>query len=77
MAKLNEFKNPLASKQGSIFDLTNWIGGVMWVVMVGMIIALGVKALDKIDSFVPGNQVPNIAPYKSEPVAPGPQYTIL
>lgn len=76
MAKITDFKNPLASKEGSIFDLYTWIGGIMWVVMVGMIIALGVKALDKIDSYVPGNQTPNIAPYKSEPVNT-PQFTIL
>lgn len=76
MAKLTDFKNPLSTNSGSIFDLANWLGGILWVVMVGMIIAIGVKALDKIDKFVPGNQTPNIAPYKSEPVT-GPTYTVL
>lgn len=76
MAKLTTFKNPVTAKEGSVLDLSNWIGGVMWVVMVGMIIALGVKALDKLDSVVPGNQTPNIAPYKAETVAAGPQITV-
>lgn len=74
--KLTEFKNPITAKEGSIFDIYNWVGGILWVVMVGMVIALGVKTLDKVDSFVPGNQVPNVAPYKSEPVT-GTQYTVL
>lgn len=74
--KLTDFRNPLAAKEGSIFDLSVWLGGVLYVVMVGMVIALGVKALNKLDSFVPGNQTPNIAPYKAEPVT-GQQFTVL
>jgi len=76
MAKLSTFKNPVAAREGSVLDLSNWIGGVMWVVMVGMIIALGVKALEKLDKVIPGNQTPNIAPYKTETVAAGPQITV-
>jgi len=75
--KLTDFKNPLTAKEGSVFDLANWVGGILWVVMVGMVIALGVKTLEKIDSFVPGTQTPNVAPYKQEVAPSGPQYTIL
>jgi len=77
MAKLTEFKNPLTAREGSIFDLTNWIGGILWVAMTGVILALGVKALGKIDNYVPGNQTPNIAPYKTEPVQTGQQFVVL
>ncbi len=77
MAKLTTFKNPVTAKEGSVLDLSNWIGGIMWVVMVGMIIALGVKALDKLDSVVPGNQSPNMAPFKAEPVVAGPQIEVI
>ena len=75
--KLTDFRNPLTAKEGSVFDLGNWLGGILWVVMVGMVIALGVKTLEKIDSFVPGNQTPNVAPYKQEPVATGMQFNII
>lgn len=74
--KITDFKNPLAAREGSVFDIGNWIGGVLWVVMVGMVVAIGVKTLEKLDSFIPGNQTPNIAPYKAEPVAGNP-YTVL
>lgn len=65
MAKLTQFKNPLTKDSGSVFDYTNWIGGILWVVMVGMIISLGAKVLNKVDNVIPGNQTPNIKAYQS------------
>ena len=38
--KLTEFKNPLTNSGGSIFDLSLWLGGILWVVMFGMIFAI-------------------------------------
>ena len=74
--KITEFKNPLTASSGNVLDLGVWLGGVLWVMMVGMIVALGVKALNKVDAIVPGNNTPNVAPYKAEPVT-GTQYTVL
>ncbi len=74
--KLTDFKNPLTASSGNVLDFSMWLGGVLWVVMVGMILALGVKALNKVDSIVPGNNTPNVAPYKAEPVT-GTPYTVL
>ena len=63
MAKITEFKNPLQSKEGSIFDLSQWTGGILWVVMVGLVLAVGVTLVQKIDAVLPGSQTPNIKPY--------------
>lgn len=63
MAKLTDFKNPLTAKEGSIFSLSTWTGGILWVVMVGMILAIGVTLTNKLDAILPGNQSPNIKPY--------------
>lgn len=57
------FKNPLTSSSGSVFDLSNWVGGILWVIMFGMIMAMGTKALHVIDARVPGVQTPNMKPY--------------
>lgn len=65
MAKLTQFKNPLTNNSGSVTDYTQWIGGVLWVVMVGLIISIGAKALGKVDAFIPGNQTPNIKAYQN------------
>ena len=70
MAKLTDFKNPLTSTTGSVFSLSNWTGGILWVVMVGMILAVGVTLVQKIDAVLPGNTTPNIKPYqKAESVS--------
>lgn len=73
--KLSEFKNPLAEKSGSIFDVSVWLGGVLWVVMFGMIVAMGTKALNVIDNKLPGKQAPDMAPYSQTIV--GETYTVL
>lgn len=73
--KLTEFKNPITANSGSIFDISVWLGGVIWVVMFGMIVAMGTKALGVIDSKLPGNQTPGMAPY-AQPIV-GEQYTVL
>jgi len=65
MAKLTQFKNPLTNSSGSVTDYSQWIGGVLWVVMVGLIISLGAQVLAKVDKVIPGNQTPNVKAYQS------------
>ncbi len=65
------FKNPLTSNSGSVLDISAWLGGILWVVMFGMIVAMGTKALNVIDSRVPGNQTPGIKPYIQPSVGSG------
>lgn len=72
--KLTEFKNPLTNSGGSIFDLSLWLGGILWVVMFGMIFAMGTKALSVIDNKLPGNQTPNLSGYKQPAVGDGINY---
>lgn len=61
--KLTQFKNPLTNNSGSIFDVGAWLGGILWVVMFGIIIAMGTKALNVIDNKIPGTQTPNMGAY--------------
>lgn len=68
MAKLTEYKNPLTNKEGSIFSISDWIGGIMWVVMFGIMFAVGANIVGKIDKILPGNQTPNMKPYEKEVV---------
>ena len=56
-------KNPLTSGSTSVTDISAWVGGIIWVVMFGMIMAMGTKALSVIDARVPGNQTPGMKPY--------------
>lgn len=70
MAKLSEFKNPLTATTGSVFSLSTWTGGILWVVMVGMVLAIGVSIVQKLDKVLPGNTTPNVKPYaKAETVS--------
>ena len=74
--KSTEVKNPLTTTGGSIFDVGLWLGGILWVVMFGMIFAIGSKALSVIDSKLPGTQTPNISSYQ-QPAAAGSGITLL
>ena len=56
-------KSPL-NMSGSVFDVSNWVGGILWVVMFGIIVSMGSKALNVIDARVPGSQTPNMKPYQ-------------
>ena len=69
--KLTQIKNPLTEKGGSIFDPGLWLGGILWVIMFGMIVAMGTKALSVIDSKLPGSQT------YQQPAAPGSGLTYL
>ncbi len=69
MIKLNA-KSPL-NLSGSVFDVSNWLGGILWVVMFGMIVAMGTKVLNVIDNKVPGNQTPGMKPYVQPSVGGG------
>jgi hypothetical protein len=73
--KITEFKNPLTSTSGSVLDLNAWIGGVMWVVMFGIIVAMGTKVLSVVDSKVPGSQTPDMKPF-AQPQTAGSGLTI-
>lgn len=69
---LTSFKNPLTASSGSIFDPGVWLGGILYVVMFGIIVAMGTKALSVIDARVPGSQSPNMKPYSQiQPVSNG------
>jgi hypothetical protein len=73
MAKLKEIlkaESPV-TMSGSVLDLSNWIGGILWVVMFGMIVAIGTKVLNRVDSVVPGNQTPGMSPYIQPSVGSG------
>lgn len=61
--KLTQIKNPLTTSSGNLLDVGLWLGGILWVVMFGMIFAMGSKALSVIDSKLPGNQTPNLQGY--------------
>ena len=74
--KLTDFRNPLTEKEGSIFDLSVWLGGILWVVMFGMIVAMGTKALSVVDNKLPGNQTPGMKPYAQPPATSDP-YIVL
>ena len=68
MAKLSQYKNPLTNKEGSIFSISDWVGGIMWVVMFGIMFAAGAAIVGKIDKVLPGNQTPNMKPYEKKVV---------
>lgn len=68
MAKLSQYKNPLTNKEGSIFSISDWVGGIMWVVMFGIMFAVGAAIVGKIDKVLPGNQTPHMKPYEKEVV---------
>lgn len=72
--KLTEIKNPLTNTGGSIFDISLWLGGILWVVMFGMIFAMGTKALSVIDNKLPGNQTPGLPGYKQPVTGDGISY---
>lgn len=74
--KITDFKNPLTATSGSIFDVSMWTGGILWVMMFGLITAVGVKALNIVDSKVPGNQTPRMKPFEA-PVVTGSGYNVL
>ena len=69
MSKMLTVKNPLTNNGGSLFDPSMWLGGILWVVMFGLIMAMGTKALNVLDSKVPGNQTPAMSPYIQPKVA--------
>lgn len=64
MAKLNELKNPITSQSVNILNPADTIKAIGYVAWVGMVVAIGMKALIKADEFLPGNVTPNH--YKTE-----------
>lgn len=76
MKSLLTFKNPLTSQSGSVADPSVWTGGILWVVVIGLIFAMGSALSTKIDKVIPGNQTPNMKPY-SAPVTGGSGLNIL
>ena len=41
--KLLSFENPLVARSGSVISPQMWIGSILWVVMIGIILSLGVR----------------------------------
>jgi hypothetical protein len=58
-AKLANFKNPLTSAGGNLFSISDWLGGIFWVVWVGIIFSVGAKLLSKADTVIPGDVTPS------------------
>lgn len=58
MAKLNEFKNPIVSKEVNVLNPADWIQSIGYVAFMGMVAVLGAKLLIKADSVIPGNNTP-------------------
>lgn len=68
MAKLTDFKNPLTNKEGNILNYSDWLGGILWVVMFGMIVSIGAKLTAKLDKVLPGETTPNMKVYQGKEV---------
>lgn len=73
--KITDFKNPLMASSGSVLDWSQWTGGIVWVVMIGMIMAMGASALHYVDRKMPGSQTPNVKPFAQPVVESG--YNVL
>lgn len=58
MAKLNEFKNPIVSKEVNVLNPADWIQSIGYVAFMGMVAVLGAKLLIKADQVIPGNNTP-------------------
>ena len=56
--KLGDLKNPVLAKEVNIFNPMDWLGGVLYVAWIGLIAVLGIKALMKADTLLPGNNTP-------------------
>lgn len=67
-AKLANFKNPLTSTGGNLFSVSDWLGGIFWVVWVGIIFSVGAKLLSKADTVIPGDVTPSA--YKTMNASP-------
>ncbi|HYE68646.1 MAG TPA: hypothetical protein VEA58_08540 [Anaerovoracaceae bacterium] len=61
-------ENPLLMKSVNLFDISTWISGILFVVMFGIVVAMGSKVLSVIDNKVPGNQTPSGIPGYQAPV---------
>jgi len=67
-AKLANFKNPITAQGGNLLSASDWLGGIFWVVWVGIIFSVGAKLLSKADAVIPGDVTPN--QYKTMNTAP-------
>lgn len=56
--KLTDLKNPLTSSNLNLLSPGDWLGSVLYVAWLGLIVSLGIKALMKADSVIPGNNTP-------------------
>ena len=64
-AKITSFKNPLTASSGNMLDWSTWLGGILWVIMLGVVMSVGVKAYSAIDKRVPGDNTPNLRMYQT------------
>ena len=62
---LTAFKNPLTTPSGNLLDWSTWLGGILWVVMLGVVVSIGVKAYSAVDKRIPGDNTPNLRMYQT------------
>lgn len=59
MAKLSEFKNPIVAGSADVLNPADWVKSIGYIAFLGACVAIGAKALVKIDSVTPGTITPN------------------
>jgi len=65
MKKLLSFDNPLLAKGGSVFNLSFWIGSILWVVALGVVLSVGVRVFNAINRRVPVGS-PNVGLFQQD-----------
>lgn len=68
--KLTELRNPLKADKVNVLSIGDWIGSIGFVAWIGLVMALGAKALTAADKVLPGNNTPNY--YKNVTAEPAP-----
>ena len=57
--KLTDLKNPLKADKVDVLSPSDWLGSIGYIAFLGACVAIGAKALIKIDNVTPGNITPN------------------
>ena len=57
--KLAELKNPIKAEKVNVLSVGDWAGSIGYVAWLGLVVALGAKALIAADKVIPGNNTPN------------------
>ncbi len=64
-------ENPLLMKEINVLNPMTYINGALFVIVFGIIVALGSKGTSLVDSRLPGNTTPNIPGYQQPVVGSG------